>query len=99
MLKYDCHGEGEFILAKSNCTAREVQIATIMSVNRALRVGKSVAMRDEGDTPVVQISIASLSSSLGYDMGDNDGCGKVQLLSMECSATSQTDLDRMTRLS
>ena len=79
-LKYDCHGEGEFILAKSNYTAREVQIRyDHMSVNRALSVGKSVAMRDEGDTPVVQISIASLQSSLGYDMGDNDGCGKVQL--------------------
>ena len=78
-LKYDCHGEGEFILVKSYYTAREIQVRyEHMSGNRALSVGKAVAIRDEGDTPIVQISIASLSSSLGYDMGDEDGCGKIQ---------------------
>jgi hypothetical protein len=49
-----------------------------MSINRALSVGKAVAIRDEGDAPIVQVSIPTLSTSLGYDMGDGDGC-KVQL--------------------
>jgi len=50
-----------------------------MSDNRALSVGKAVAIRDEGDVPIIQVSIASLPASLGTDMGDNDNCGKVQL--------------------
>lgn len=68
------------MLTKSNYTAREIQIRyEHMNVGRALSVGKAVVIRDEGDAPIVQVAIASKSTSLGYDMGDNDGCGKVQL--------------------
>lgn len=72
-LKYDCQGEGEFVLAKSKVTQREVQVRyERQESNRALSVGKAVVIQDEGNTPRVQFSIAILNETLGNDM--NDGC-------------------------
>lgn len=76
-LKYDCQGEGEFVLAKSKVTQREVQVRyEHQKDNRAVSFGKAVVIQDEGETPRVQLSITELQETLGNDMGD--GC-KLQL--------------------
>lgn len=72
-LRYDCQGEGEFVLAKSLVTQREIQARyEHMASSRAISLGKGVAVQDEGDTPRVQVSIAKLEETVGNDMGD--GC-------------------------
>jgi len=40
--------------------------------NKAISVAKGIAIQDEGDMPIVQITIADLKESIGIDMGD--GC-------------------------
>jgi len=40
--------------------------------NTAISVAKGVAIQDEGETPIVQITVADLKESIGNDMGD--GC-------------------------
>ena len=72
-LKYDCQGHGEHILAKSLITGREIQARyEHMGANKPISVAKGVAIQDEGDTPLVQISIATNDDTIGNDMGD--GC-------------------------
>ena len=73
--RYDCQGEGEFILVKSKKTQRQVQGRfEHMSTNRAISIGKGVAIQDEGNTPRVQLNMATLKTSLGEKFGS----GKVQ---------------------
>jgi hypothetical protein len=65
-LKYDCQGEGDHILVKSTATQREVQARyEHLAANKAISVGKGVVIQDEGDTPKVQISYATLEDSVG----------------------------------
>lgn len=76
-LKYDCHGEGDFTLLQSNVTARQIQgRLEHVSGNKAASITKGITIRDEGDSPVVQVSIPFSNTSSGKDMGD--GC-KLQL--------------------
>lgn len=70
-LKYDCQAEGEVILAKSLITRRQVQARyKHMSSNKAISVATGVAIQDEGDTPLIEVSIASLRETVGNKMGD-----------------------------
>lgn len=76
-LKYDCHGEGEYVLLQSNATAREIQARfEHVAGNMAFSVAKGFAIKDEGDTPLVQISVPFLNETTGTQMGD--GC-KLQM--------------------
>lgn len=43
-----------------------------MGANKPISVAKGVAVQDEGDTPLVQVSIATNQDTVGNDM--NDGC-------------------------
>lgn len=41
-----------------------------MSSNKAISVGTGVVMQDEGDTPLIEISVASLSGTVGNKMDE-----------------------------
>lgn len=68
-LAHDCQAEGEFVLAKSTVTQRQIQarfahFADRFSAGNAWSVTKGVAIQDEGDTPLVQFNVPVLESSL-----------------------------------
>jgi len=70
-LKYDCHGEGEFILVQSRTTRREIQARyQHVSSNKAASIATGFVVQDEGDTPRVQVSIPFLNSTVGEVMND-----------------------------
>lgn len=69
-LKYECHGEGDFILLRSK-TGREVQAHyEHMAFNKAASIAKAIAIRDGHDSPIVQLSIPFSDSSSGDDPKD-----------------------------
>ena len=74
-----CFLAGEFILLKSTATERQVQaryshFTDRFSEGNAWSVTKGVAIRDKGDSPVVQINIPELSTSSALNTVSDLNC-------------------------
>lgn len=71
-VRYDCQGEGHFILVKSLITRREVQVKyEHLTSGRAISWGVGVAVQDEGDTPRVQVHYAKFFNAQGNELSGN----------------------------
>ena len=78
-LAHDCQASGEFVLTKSKITQRQVQVhmdhfGDPFEPGFAWAVTKGVTVQDEGDTPLVQISVPMLNSTFAPNIFTQRQC-------------------------
>lgn len=70
--QWDCQGHGEFVMAKSLITQREIQGRFKQFGNRGgVSIARGFVIQDEGDTPKVQITSPETRSGFAQEFGSS----------------------------